>query len=958
MPASSVSPSLRALDREAADGAQARLQAVVEAHGLREIDELVRDGEARGFVVLQASGGVLDAVTRHVERRARALGRPLIKIDGLPADDPWRELTARLQSPGAAVAPAADALAAAQAILDRAGPALVLVREGAGTCFGRALATELARLSAEGTARTLLIVLTEETSATRQGTAGETSRAAGRLVEVEAEVSADERQLWWEAIARDPAHGVGMGLDRLDVLESWWAAACATPLEQRAATVSLDALGAAARRLLVRLALSQRSWLASQIGRMGTLSAAQELVRVGALTLDLTGRLVAGPIAIHGGGDTHTDLDDVRAVAAALDALNDPWAAARASELHASAGAFEQAEASAERAVSAIADSSARADFWRRWARTLAELPEAEALPRLLRSVDLALRSGDVERALDHGGAALSRRPDSFVALLALGRTNVARGDLSTASYWLGKAMSAAGTGGGTPASMGGTPMPPASNAGGSVDAASALVLVELAEVRLLEGDTEGARRHAALALATPAADAATHLHARNVLGKPLRAGGWWAAAEAHFAADACEAALSGDLSAELRARLNRSIALLSSGRLDDARGMLGAVLDEGEARGELRAVAYALTNLATIATLKREYVEALRLSERAFEARRRLGDKVTLALLITNIAELKLQLGMVSEAEQALAFGRQACGPGMPGSRASHFAITAALIHFERGRTVEAGVELKKALSTARCSPHGARLGECWRLSARIALEDGDLAAAETALGHAAASAESPRERAWVAVLEAARARAGGEPFGAAAEEALDRARAADDADLCREAHLLLHHAAAASTATRDGRACTWSPPSPCATRSPTLCPRTCAAASWPAATSRSWRGWSSVRARAMLVSRASLDSPDGSPTTPGPPSSHRTRPRSSRAGPRVATTAPARPSPRCGGWWGARPPCSRCRTPSSRWARATPPSSSTARAAPGRSSSPRPSTRPAPGAPARWSR
>ena len=126
---------------------------------------------------------------------------------------------------------------------------------------------------------------------------------------------------------------------------------------------------------------------------------------------------------------------------------------------------------------------------------------------------------------------------------------------------------------------------------------------------------------------------------------------------------------------------------------------MLAAVLAEGEARGELRAVAYALSNLASIAMLKHEYVEALRLSERAFAARRRIGDKVALALLITNMAELKLQLGMVSEAEQVLAFGRQACGPGTPGGRVSHFAITAALIHLERGRTAQAAAELKTAL-------------------------------------------------------------------------------------------------------------------------------------------------------------------------------------------------------------------------------------------------------------------
>jgi hypothetical protein len=162
-------------------------QAFGEPHGLREIDELVRDPDARGFVVVQASGGVLDAVTRHVERRARALGRPLVKIDGLPTDDPWRELVARFQSTAQASARGADALTAAQAVIDRAGPALVLVREGAGTSFGRALAAELSRLAAEGTARALIVVLAEAAPPVSRG-----DRLAGRVVDVEAEVSSDD----------------------------------------------------------------------------------------------------------------------------------------------------------------------------------------------------------------------------------------------------------------------------------------------------------------------------------------------------------------------------------------------------------------------------------------------------------------------------------------------------------------------------------------------------------------------------------------------------------------------------------------------------------------------------------------------------------------------------------------------------------------------------------------------
>src|SRR3954470_22721066 len=63
---------------------------------LREIDELVRAPESRGFTIVQAPGSVLDALGKHVARRARALGRPMVCVAGLPTDDAWRELASRL----------------------------------------------------------------------------------------------------------------------------------------------------------------------------------------------------------------------------------------------------------------------------------------------------------------------------------------------------------------------------------------------------------------------------------------------------------------------------------------------------------------------------------------------------------------------------------------------------------------------------------------------------------------------------------------------------------------------------------------------------------------------------------------------------------------------------------------------------------------------------------------------
>src|SRR5262249_10224770 len=153
---------------------------------------------------------------------------------------------------------------------------------------------------------------------------------------------------------------------------------------------------------------------------------------------------------------------------------------------------------------------------------------------------------------------------------------------------------------------------------------------------------------------------------------------------------------------------------LLSSGRRDEAWAMLTAVLADGERHAEIKATAFALANLATIATLRQDYVEALRLWGRAIESLRRMGDKIKLARVITNLAELRLLIGLVPEAEQALAFGRQACGPGMPAARFSHFAYVAARIHLARGRTAEAAAEVAAAFAGASSSSDGRKLGEC----------------------------------------------------------------------------------------------------------------------------------------------------------------------------------------------------------------------------------------------------
>ncbi len=717
---------------------------------------------SRGFVHVRGQSAALESLARHLDRVARAAGRASIRVSGLPTDDAWREAVARATS-----SPVDDPLAAAQIIAERCDGALVVVVDHARTQWGRTAADELARILAQGDAGPTVIVLASN---------GEPPRDA-RALELGA-CTASELRSVYRALAAEAQ--VPDGIDAIDGLEAWWIASQRTPVLDGYADA--PALSPTGRRLLGRLWLSQRAWSLAQASALGSAAARDELVAKGVFAVDPAGRLLATGAPMPA---LETDSRDAIDVARALEVTwpGDHWAAARASELFAIGGEHDLAEQAAGRAINALTDASARADFWSRWEATLASLPAADATPRLRRAAELAIKVGDVDRALAFSRA-LAARDDSFDAMLTLGRATTVRGDLTTAAIVLEKALAK------------------------SVDASSrARASVEMAEVRYMMGQLDDARAHAESGLAQ-AADTGTQLSARNVLGKLLLARGEWAEAERHFASDACDAACGGDLTGELRARLNRAIALLSSGRRDEARGMLQAVLEEGERAGEPRAVSFALQNLAAIAILRHEYTDALRLTEQAINVCRRVGEKIALARVIANLAELRLRLGLVAEAEQALAFGRKVCGPGIPAGRAAHFSIVAARAHLARGNTLEASAEIAAALAAASSSSDGGKACECHRLAARVALDDGDLPRAAIALEKARGAAGSTAARAEIALLDAQRARAAGEAYLDLALDALDLSREGDDAEITRDAHLIVHFARAEAGDLQTARA------------------------------------------------------------------------------------------------------------------------------------------------------
>ncbi len=444
----------------------------------------------------------------------------------------------------------------------------------------------------------------------------------------------------------------------------------------------------------------------------------------------------------------------------------DPWAHARSGELYARRGEVALAERALRRALSLAGDATSRAGLWQRWRQAIDALGGRHS-ELLLGGAELALGLGDVDVALDWAKAASTGEP-SFRAAFVLGRASLARGDLVSADAALSRARDMA------------------KDADDRLDA-----VVAIGEVRYARGDLAEAERFAAQVLET-ADNGRVRLGARNLLGKLLLARGAWAQADQHFAEDVCDAIALALSTEELRARVNRAIALLSRGSSDEAYAMLNGVLKDGEERGEPRAVAFALSNLAVLAIERHDYAAALELLERTSLVHRRLGDRLGFARDITNVVELRLRLGLVDQAEQALRFGRQALGAGAPASMLTELSLAAARVHLERGRTLEAEREVRSALRTAAHASDGDKLGECHRLAARIALEDGVVARAEAEAGHALEIAASPYDRAEAQLLIAQLARAAGRGGEDPAREAIASAREAGDEELTREAHVL----------------------------------------------------------------------------------------------------------------------------------------------------------------------
>ena len=763
-----------------------------------DFDERLVGTDARvlqsSVVIVRAPVEVHAAIIAHTARRLRTSG--WLPIDATTAAGSrggaplFREIATRL---GLAVVPSdphacADAIAQVAACSTRKRAAIVALLPQEGS-WDRAVANELVRSGRAG----LLVFVTAPPSPSD-------GRSEPRLFDVDStsstlttfdlvcDLSASDKLRWLGAIAEE-AQTELPGQD-IRTLEAWWARARRVASDPAHASV-LEGLSEAARGVLACLALAGRSLPLSALTTLGddAVAAVDELVVAALAVRNTTASLgAAGVLVSLAGGVDSAAIEallaptangcEVRSGAALATARllaggpgfdPDPWAYARAAELLVAAGAIEAADRAIEKAIRGIEDAQATYEITNRWFSCVAPVTGEGGLFLRVQAAHRALGMGEANDAQRWCESATALKPEDPTIALLMGKALMQLGDLVAARVSLQNAQAAAND-----------------------DELRARVASELAELSYLSGDLKLATEHANRAIAL-AKTVSSRLNGRNTVGKISLVEARWDEADAHFAEDVLTASAAGDGIAELRARLNRGIALMSKGGLEDARVILTRVLEDGKKVGEDRACAYAFANLGVIASRQHDYASALVYWEQAVRFRHTLRGRIASARTIANLAELRLRLGLVDHAEHALTFGRRLLGLGTTAARASHFSVVGARIALSRGNSEAARREIDSALIDGEAAGDRDYLGEAYRVAARVALDDGDVNRAAEAITKAEKLATNDRGRADVAVVRALHLRATGQNAIETANTALSLARTSGEEDLLGEIHALL---------------------------------------------------------------------------------------------------------------------------------------------------------------------
>ena len=712
------------------------------------LDERVASGHGGVLLVHVVDDRTIEALRAHLVRRARASCSLVISAHGDPV---WREVATRLGIAKIDCTPSSCAAQLASATQGRRAAILVTLPR-AGT-WDRAVTAELSQSQQQDGRVPLVVVLVPTIEPVRD--------VRGEVYEVSPSLDEADKKRWVATLAADAL--ASLKHDDLVGLESWWSAA-----KHVAPRAELTEIPSEGRSLFVALSLSARGWHEHDLPLLGCSAAALRALEVSGLVWNDRGWFTLSPSAEDLALEDPMDPQPYLRIAKALEHRfpHDPWAHARAAQLFLRGGNVSHADEAYGRALETADDGLVRREVVASWMRAVDE--SQAQLSLRMSATERALAAGEADEAYRwaKAAAASAEGTEQVDVTLLLGRAAVAMGDLVTARVALERGRAV------------------------MQDAeVLARIAAELAEVAYAKGDTKAAADEATKALAS--SDVATRLRARNTLGKLLLASAQWEEAERHFTEDSHVAAAAGDRTSELRARINRAVALLSRGQREEAETIFNAVLEEGERTGDDRACAFALDNLAVVASWRHEYGQALALSERTLQKRLRIGDRLSTAFILSNLADLRGKVGLLDYAEHAVSFGRRLLGPGMPPSLSIRFSVHAARLALLRGRTVDAQREVGKALAEQSIDM-GEFAGRAHRVATRIALEDGDIARATSALEHARELATTMFAEAEVAILDVALARAKGDLDVTLADRAVSLSRTTGEEELLREAHLL----------------------------------------------------------------------------------------------------------------------------------------------------------------------
>ena len=706
----------------------ARPTALAPSRGFLELDARVTSG-ASGIVLVHAPRKGARAVVEHLARRVEQSGlAACVAVGGCGA--PAFHLAAQDLDIDATTCARSLAEAVASAVQQRRTVLLSLMPEEGS--WDRAVVGELASVP-----RSMLLVLVADRAETLAG--AETFVVSDSLDDT-------ERRRYLSAAVEHEARK-----NRLRSVQdlATFAARLASPgghaRPSHAATVLHSTLACAAR-----------PWPVGMLDRLvdAPTDALGELLDAGWLVeRDGTVCVVVATVGTE-------PFETTRVARALLETFQgDPWAESHAAELYVATDP-ERADALHVAALGKLADPVARRELSRRWA-----IAARSNRDLMLRQAYRALDVGEHEEALQCIEASgVSNRTVEHSVLL--GRALVGTGDLVGGRVAFERARAADGD-----------------------RKHATAIAVELAEVAYAQGALELARREA-MKVVPGKVLLRFALRASNVLGKLLLSEAKWDEADAHFANDAMTAQSAGLVIEHLRARLNRSIAVLSKGLVEEANAMLHAVLADSEAHGYYQGAAFALTNLSATAWDRRDYASALDCLERAFSHHQALGSAPMVAQTTASLADVRLRLGLVEQAAQTIGFGRRS---GLSPFRAAKFAFVATRIALARGDVPRARREMEQSIAEASASHDVESLSEAHRLAAMVSLEEGDVAACKRHVVTAEANATNDRARAETLLISALAERASGSSDPKTARKALACARKAGDDDAMGQALILL---------------------------------------------------------------------------------------------------------------------------------------------------------------------